>query len=117
MSRPMVTKCDHTDILAYSRGMCKKCYYARRKNLTQEEFERLYPSVRKPQQTHNSIANVYEDLAEIGVTKSEVARKLGITQSALELALKRKQKEKEDKLVANFLAEVDALDAESGANH
>lgn len=110
MDRPFVTKCDHKHLRAHARGLCQTCYKLLRKTLEPDEFERQYPPTRKPQLTANRIADVYEDLAEIGVTRAEVARKLGITENAVELALKRKKKADEDKLVSNFIAEVEAIE-------
>lgn len=109
--RPMVSKCIHTNLRAHARGLCQRCYKVLSHKFSTEEFNQLYPTTRKPQINSTGIASIYEDLSEIGVTMAEVARKLNITVNAVEMAVARKKKADEDKIIKNFVAEVEAVES------
>lgn len=113
MAELKATKCEHKDLRAHGRGLCQVCYKKLKKNLSPEVFNDLYPIVRKPQLLKFHAASVYEDLSSIGVTKTEVARKLGITVESLNRSIYRKKKYEEDRIVSDFIAAVDALENDS----
>lgn len=87
MLRSMAFKCPHTDQFSYARGICAECFHEWRQR---PEFDEKYPRLRKPDADRTALA--YIDLTEMGMSKREIARSLGIQVDSLTQAVRRYNK-------------------------